>query len=194
MLEEEILPMFYDRTQDIPVQWVSFIKNCIADIAPEYTMKRMLDDYQTKFYDRLLVRSAQVRSDDYRLAREIDAWKSKMRSGWTNVAVKRVAVPDPAQRFLSLGSDFLAEVELKLNGIPAENLGIDIIFGQKEQDTVKKIIYKEEMKLVDSGPGWAKYSCKISMEKVGVYHYAFRLFPKSKYLAHRQDFPLMKWI
>jgi len=50
------------------------------------------------------------------------------------------------------------------------------------------------MKLVESAPGIAKFTCKISMEKIGVYHYAFRLFPKSKWLAHRQDFNLIKWI
>jgi hypothetical protein len=61
-------------------------------------------------------------------------------------------------------------------------------------DTVKKIMHKEEMKLVESAPGTAKFTCKISMEKVGIFHFAFRLFPKSKMLTNRQDFNLIKWV
>ncbi len=90
----------------------------------------------------------------------------------------RIGVPDPARRALGLGDNFVAELELKLNGIKAEDLGIDILFGQKERDTVTKIMHKEEMKLVESIPGVAKFTCKIPMEKIGVYHYAFRLLPE----------------
>jgi phosphorylase/glycogen(starch) synthase len=194
LLEEEILPMFYDHSDGIPLKWISFIKNCIAEVAPHYTMKRMLDDYQHKFYNKLIERSNLIKKDDYQLARDIESWKKKMRDGWHHLEVKRIAVPDAARRALGLGDDFIAEIELKLNGIKAEDLGIDVLFGQKEMDTVKKIMHKEEMKLVDSAPGVAKFTCKISMEKIGVYHYAFRLYPKNKWLAHRQDFNLIKWI
>ncbi|MBW6460775.1 MAG: alpha-glucan family phosphorylase, partial [Bacteroidales bacterium] len=194
LLEDEIIPLFYHRVKGIPVKWVSYIKNCIAEIAPHYTMKRMLDDYQARFYDKLIARNEKMREKNFRLAKEIDAWKSHIRSGWDKIEVKRIAVSDPGRRALPLGGEFIAELELKLNGIDAENLGIDILFGQKEEETVKKIMHKEEMKLVESEPGMAKFTCKISMEKVGIYHYAFRLFPTGKYVAHRQDFNLIKWI
>lgn len=194
MLEEEIVPMYYDRQNGVPSKWISFIKNCIAEIAPHYTMKRMLDDYQHKFYNKLIERSVTMKKDDFLLARKIDAWKSKMRNGWSHLEVKRIAVPDPARKSLALGNEFVAEIELKLNGIKAEDLGIDVLFGMKEMDSVKKIVHKEEMKLVESAPGIAKFTCKISMEKIGVFHYAFRLYPKNSFLAHRQDFNLIKWI
>jgi phosphorylase/glycogen(starch) synthase len=194
LLEEEIVPLYYNRKNGIPSDWIAFIKNCIAEVAPHYTMKRMLDDYQHRFYNKLIERSRLVKKDDFHLAREIEAWKSKIRDGWHHLEVKRIAVPDAARKVLSLGDDFVAEIELKLNGIKAEDIGIDIIFGQKEMDVVKKVMHKEEMKMVEAAPGIAKFTCKISMEKIGVYHYAFRLYPKSKWLAHRQDFNLMKWI
>lgn len=194
LLEEEILPLFYNRSKGLPVKWIAFIKNCIAEVAPHYTMKRMLDDYQNRFYNKLIERSQMVRKDDFQVAREIEAWKSKIRAGWHHLEVKRIAVPDPARRAMALGDDFVAEIELKLNGLKAEDLGIDILFGQKEMDTVKKITHKEEMKLVESAPGIAKFTCKIPMEKVGIYHYAFRLYPKNKWLVYRQDFHLIKWI
>jgi len=186
--------MFYNRTKGVPVKWVSFIKNCISEIAPHYTMKRMLDDYQARYYNKLITRSREIKEDDFRLAKSIDAWKSKIRSGWSHLEVKRIAVPDPARKTLALGDEFVAEIELKLNGIKAADLGIDILFGQKEMDSVKKIIHKVEMKQVENGNGVAKFICRIPMEKVGVYHYAFRLYPRNKWLPHKQDFNLIKWL
>jgi len=196
LLEDEILPLFYNRVKGIPVKWISLIKNCISEIAPHYTMKRMLDDYQEKYYDRLIRRAGLVKENNYRMAREIDSWKSKIRAGWNHIEVRRIAVPDPAKKTLALGDEFVAEIELKLNGIKPTDLGIDILFGQKEMDTVKKIMHKEEMKLVENGNGngYAKFTCHIPMGKVGVYHYAFRLFPRHKHLPHRQDFNLIKWL
>jgi glycogen phosphorylase/synthase len=194
MLEEEIIPLYYERKDDVPEKWIGFIQNCIAEVAPHYTMKRMLDDYQHKFYNKLIARSRLMRKDNFQLAIEIDAWKTKLRDGWSHLEVKRIGVPDPARRALGLGDDFIAELELKLNGIKADDIGIDILFGNKEMDTVKKIMLKEEMKLVESAPGTAKFTCKIPMEKIGVYHYAFRLYPKHNWLPHRQDFNLIKWI
>jgi alpha-glucan phosphorylase-like protein len=194
LLEDEIIPMFYNRSKGIPVKWVGFIKNCISEIAPHFTMKRMLDDYQSKYYDKLINRSRQIKADHFKLAHEIDAWKTKIRAGWHHLEVKRIAVPDPSKRTLALGDEFVAELELKLNGIKASDLGIDILFGQKEMDTVKKFMLKEEMHLVDSPEGIAKFTCRIPMEKVGVYHYAFRLYPKNSLLPHRQDFNLIKWL
>jgi hypothetical protein len=157
-------------------------------------MKRMLDDYQNRYYKKMVLRNREMKKDHYRLAGEIEAWKSKITSAWNGIEVTRLAVPDSSQRPLRLGEDFIAEIDLSLNGLSAEDLGIDILFGQKEEDVVKNIAYKEEMKLTDSDDHHAVFKCRISVERVGVYDYAFRLYPKSKLLPHRQDFGLVKWI
>jgi len=194
LLEEEIIPMFYQRSDGIPVKWISYIKNSIAEIAPHFTMKRMLDDYQNRYYKKLVARNREMKKDHYQLAKDIEAWKSKIISAWNGIEVLRLAVPDSTQRPLRLGEDFIAEIDLSLNGLSADDLGIDILFGQKEEDVVKSIAYKEEMKLTESNGHHAVFKCRIPVERVGVYDYAFRLYPKSKLMAHRQDFSLVKWI
>ena len=53
MLENEIIPLYYDKNDDgYSPKWVQFVKNSIAQIAPHYTMKRQLDDYYIKFYNK----------------------------------------------------------------------------------------------------------------------------------------------
>ena len=53
LLENEILPLYYARnSKGYSAGWVKTIKNSIAHIAPHYTMKRQLDDYYSKFYNK----------------------------------------------------------------------------------------------------------------------------------------------
>ncbi len=40
-------------------------------------MKRMLDDYYERFYDKLTIRAKTMRENRYELAFRIDEWKSK---------------------------------------------------------------------------------------------------------------------
>jgi alpha-glucan phosphorylase-like protein len=51
LLENEIVPLFYKRDENgIPHDWIKFIKKSIGEIAPQFTTKRMIDDYLDRFY------------------------------------------------------------------------------------------------------------------------------------------------
>ena len=46
-LEEEIVPLYYDRGEDgIPHRWIATMKNCVGDVASNFTTNRMLADYE----------------------------------------------------------------------------------------------------------------------------------------------------
>ena len=50
MLENEIVPLYFAKnSKGYSPEWVQYIKNSFALIAPEFTMKRMLDDYIERF-------------------------------------------------------------------------------------------------------------------------------------------------
>jgi starch phosphorylase len=50
LLEEEIVPLFYDRDRDnIPRGWVTIMRESIRSSAPQYCTRRMLKEY-TKLY------------------------------------------------------------------------------------------------------------------------------------------------
>ena len=52
ILENEIIPLFYDnRSSDkIPHRWVSLMKESIRTITPQFSMRRMLQEYTQTFY------------------------------------------------------------------------------------------------------------------------------------------------
>lgn len=194
LLEDEILPAFYERENEVPEKWIGYIKNSIAGIAPHFTMKRMLDQYYDKFYNTLAERSTSVRMNNYAIAKEVDKWKKKIYSKWEGIKVTRLAVPDQLAKSLHLGDDFVAEIDLDLNGLEAGEIAMDIVVGQKEDDSVKKIILKQDLELVKQNNSSATFRCVIPTSRVGMFDYAFRIFPKHDWLPHRQDMNLVRWI
>lgn len=193
--EDEIIPAYYEKDNaGIPVKWIGYVKNTIAKIAPEFTMKRQLDDYFHKFYNKMFVRSTLITDDNYLIARNIAAWKRKVLHSWDSIEIIEVNLPDSTLKPLSLGENFKAEIVLNLNELSGLDLGIEVLFGQKVNDEVKKPIFIVDMTAEKLESGKVVFKCDIPANTAGVFDYAFRMYPKNKDLPHRQDFNLVKWI
>jgi glycogen phosphorylase/synthase len=195
MLEQEIIPCYYEREEaDYSVSWVARIKNTISEIAPHFTMKRQLDDYYRKYYNRLFKRSKVIIGKNYEMARHIASWKRKVMRSWDSIEVISVKTPDSTQKPLELGQHFKAEIVLDLNELSGTDIGIEVLFGKKVNDAVKEPSFIREMSLEKSERNLVSFGCDIPINEAGVYDYVFRLYPKNPLLPHRQDFNLVKWI
>lgn len=194
ILENEIIPVFYKRDKSgIPKDWLSYVKNTISGIAPHFTMKRMLDDYKKQFYHKLIDRSGKMKANNYRLIKDMAAWKRRMIREWNHIEVMKVEVPDSTNEPLNVGDVFKARVTLNLNGISAADIGVEILFGQKENDEVKKIHFSKELELEAAEGKEAIFIVEFPSVKAGVYDYAFRIFPKHDLLPHWQDLYMVMW-
>jgi starch phosphorylase len=51
LLEEEIVPEFYDRdADDIPQAWVARVKRSMRTLIPEFSAARMVSEYESRIY------------------------------------------------------------------------------------------------------------------------------------------------
>lgn len=195
LLETEIVPDFFERNADnVPEKWVRYIKNNISMIAPNFTMKRMIDDYFSRFYSKLFERSEKLIAHHNKAAIEIAGWKQKVKAAWDNIEIKEIKVPDPTIRPLNFGENFVAEISLHTPGIEAGEIGIELLFGKKLHDKIDEIVFIEKMKIVGEGDDWVKFHINVPVYRAGVYDYTFRIYAHHPELPHRQDFPLVKWI
>ncbi|MBQ5506707.1 MAG: alpha-glucan family phosphorylase, partial [Prevotella sp.] len=88
LLENEIIPLYYNiNEKGYSENWIKVIKNSIAQIAPHYTMKRQLDDYYEKFYNKQAKRFKEISANGYRLAKDIAAWKEAVAERWDSITV-----------------------------------------------------------------------------------------------------------
>ena len=194
MLENEIVPMFYKRDEDdSPREWIQYIKKSIAQIAPEFTTARMLDDYIDKFYNKMSLRKNELKNNDYALAKEISAWKKRILYSWDKIEPIDLKVIDEDLKELSVGNKYEGKMSIDLHEINPEYIGVELVVMGKQYGK-EFIIQKEEMKLIKMEGTVASYSIEIKPEKPGIYNYSFRIYPKHKFLPNRQDFPLVLWV
>lgn len=194
-LEHDILPKYYDVDETgISERWVAYIRAIIAEVAPEFTMKRMLDDYYSRFYNKLYERGQLARQNGCKQAKAIAAWKQNMKQRWDHIELAQADTFDSDNQALQTGEPFKATLHIYLNGVQPEDLGVEVAFFSRVNDEELELQFTQELELKNVRDGLATFTCTVDPKLAGVFEYGFRAFPKSEQLAHRQDLPLVKWL
>lgn len=195
LLETDIIPAYFERnTNDVPERWVSYIKNNVSEIVPHFTMKRMLNDYFSRYYNKLILSARRNIEQNYEPAIQMAAWKQKVKTAWDSIEIKSVKVPDPTVRPLNFGENFIAEVTLNTPALDRGDIAIELIFGRKLHDKINEIVFVEKMEIIGNNGSEVTYYINVPVNRAGVYDYTFRIYPFHSELPHRQDFPLVKWL
>jgi glycogen phosphorylase/synthase len=194
ILEDEIIPLFYSKdSRGISSKWVSYIKNTISGIAPNFTMKRQLDDYHNQYYYKLFERSEMLKEDDYAPAKKLASWKFRMLRNWESIEIVNVSLPNSTVSPLNLGDTLHSEVVLNLGDIHPDDVMIEFVAGQRVNDQMIEPQVIHVLKLNRMENGNAVFSFDVTTARSGVFDIAFRITPKHPMLPHRQDFNLVKW-
>lgn len=191
LFENEILPAFYDRDKDgVSHEWVRYIKNTIAGVSPHFTTRRMITDYINKYYSKQYERSKTMLADDFMKIKEIARWKKQIINSWDKIEVIDVNLLEKEIETIETGNIYRGEVVLKLNGIPKENVGVELIISENYHDLISLM----DFNLAHSDKETVTYELEASIDRPGTFQYGVRLYPKHALLPHRLDFSLLRWI
>ena len=194
MLENEIVPLYFAKnSKGYSPEWIQYIKNSIAHIAPNFTMTRMINDYIDRFYSKEGKRSAELRANGFAKAKEIARWKENVAQKWDGVQVLDLHTSDTLNANNAVnGNAYEATVKLATNGL-AKDLGVELVVYRNE-DNQRKLQAVYPLEVVATEGDDVTYRIKNKLTDPGVFSYAFRVYPKNEALPHRQDFAYVKWI
>ena len=193
LLENEIIPLYYNKNKKgISEGWIKVIKNSIAQIAPHYTMKRQLDDYYSKFYDKLALRFQEVSKDGYRIAKDIARWKETVAERWDSIGVVSAKWDIPASG-AETGKKYTVRIVVNEQGLD-DAVGLEIVHvhtNKKGEDCVFSIV---PLKMKGRDGNNYTFEADLEPNQSGEYKGAVRMYPKNSLLPHRQDFCYVKWL
>ena len=194
ILEQEILPLFYARNKKgYSEGWVRTIKNSIAQIAPHYTMKRQLDDYFDKFYEKLAKRYRALAANNYAKAKEIAAWKEEVVSKWDSIEVVSCEKSEELQRgAVESGKEYTITYVVDEKGLD-DAIGLELVSTYAGTDGKQHVYSVEPFEVVKREGSLYTFQVKHKMENAGSFKVAYRMFPKNADLPHRQDFCYVRW-
>ncbi|MDD4395788.1 MAG: hypothetical protein PHQ33_07880, partial [Bacteroidales bacterium] len=193
IFEEEIIPAFYNRTDNIPMMWVEKMKNNFARISPHFTMKRQLDDYYEKYYNKLSERTDLLTQNQFANLYQLVQWKNKMITAWDNIELISNSLPDDPDSTFYLGENKIIEVEVNLGSINPEDVKVEILFTHKKNDR-QELFSKYQLHCVETQNGISKFVLAIGAKYAGIWGCAVRIIPANPLLAHDMELNLVKWI
>lgn len=194
LLENEIVPLYYEKNKNgYSENWIKVIKNSIATIAPHYTMKRQLDDYYDKFYNKQAARFAKLSANNNREAIEIAQWKEAVAERWDAISV---VSKDTA--FLNEGGMTGKKVKIRyvIDEQGLDNaVGLELVTLKPDTNTSDRRVYSvHEFKMVGSEGNRYTFELTVVPEHAGSFKSCVRMFPKDARLPHRQDFCYVRWL
>ena len=191
ILENEIVPLYYNKNaKGYSEGWIQVVKNSIAQIAPHYTMKRQLDDYYTKFYNKLGSRFAALSANDNAKAKEIAAWKETVAERWDSIEV--LSATNVAELDVTSGSDVKLTVVLDEKGLD-DAVGVECVTIATDSEGKEHIHAIDTLNLVKKENNIHTFECTATVNNAGLFKVAFRMYPKNADLPHRQDFCYVRW-
>ncbi|MFT7121571.1 MAG: alpha-glucan phosphorylase-like protein [Neolewinella sp.] len=195
IMEEEIIPIYFNRDETgISKKWMGYVKQIIAEVAPTFTMKRMMDDYYERFYFPLGKSQKATAKSDYKPAKEFAAWKTNIIDRWTGLEVVSLDAPDTVNHALPTNTNFEAKIVLNTNGIDAKELLLELVAYQRLSEDKLELRRHEALKLKGQKDGEATFTISLDPQLAGVYEYGFRLRPNHKMMPHAQDLNLVFWV
>lgn len=192
MLENTIIPLYYNHPgRDFSVEWIKYIKNSIAHIAPHYTMKRQLDDYYERFYNKLHRRHVQLAADNCAQAKALVEWKEKVISKWDEIEIKSVEAGKGLDATIKAGEAYSITIVVDEKGLD-DAIGIESVITCVE-DGNEHIYSITPLPLIAKEGNLYTFKGEYSILNAGSFKQAFRMYPKNSLLPHRQDFCYVRW-
>ncbi len=194
ILETEILPLYYDKNEDgYSEEWIKYIKNSISQIAPHYTMKRQLDDYYDRFYNKLAKRFHVLSADNYKKAKEIAAWKEEVAEKWDSIEVVSFEKSEELlQDSIQSGKDYTITYVIDEKGLN-DAIGIELVTIFTDADGKEHVYSVEPFEVVKKEGTLYTFQATHSLSNAGSFKVAYRMYPKNPDLPHRQDFCYVRW-
>jgi starch phosphorylase len=216
ILQDDVIPLYYgrDRKLEYAPKWVQLCKRSMATILPYFNSNRFLNDYACCFYGPAARHAKTVSADDYTAARDLAAWKARVRAAWPGVSLSMKSCPT-AQ--IGFEDGLRVEIEAQLNGLKPEDVCVECIIHRDmsseltvpvkrfaehgRADTGTRHVGAEQVHLAQfaaAGPtgtagGW-RYHLELRSPWCGALRYEIRALPRHPHLSHPHEMGLMRWL
>jgi starch phosphorylase len=195
LLQDRVIPLYYKRGGDgLPSEWIGLAKRSMASLLPRFNTDRMLGEYLAKFYVPGSRQGRRYCDNGCAVARDVAAWKRRVRDAWAGVAVRHLEAPKTRARY---GEVVPFEVGVRLNGLRPEDIVVELVLAPALKETgaggpAAHHAFVFEGTVDQSGEH--RFALRLTAEQCGRAECRIRAYPYRPELTHRFELGLMKWI
>jgi starch phosphorylase len=192
LLQDSVIPMYYRHSSlGYSPEWVAMAKHSIATIMPRFNIHRMLGEYAGKFYAPAATQWRKYSGENFSGARQVAAWKARIRAAWPVVALRRLDNPASRVRY---GATLRFEIAVQLNGLTPEDITVELVFARPNDHNpakAKRYALRHERPLEN---GEHLFVRELTPDQCGKIDYRIRAFPHHALLTHPFEMGMMVWL
>jgi glycogen phosphorylase len=189
LLAKSVAPLFYDAAGDgVPHGWIEMMRHGLRSLGPLVRADRMVGDYVTNLYAPAARASRALAADGSQPARDLAAWKDRVRRAWGGVRIEHVEA-DGAEP--SLGAVLDVRVTVALGELSASDVCVEVVYGRPGEED--EIVDPMHVALApdDSVPG--RFSGSVELSQPGPFGYTGRVLPSHPMLDNAAELGLVTY-
>ncbi|MET4157869.1 alpha-glucan family phosphorylase [Agromyces sp. PvR057] len=197
LLEHRVATRYYERDHDgVPVEWVRRVRTTLTALAPELGADRMVKQYVEELYRPAAEQAERVAADNDRGAKELAAYRDRVREAWPRVQVRHVesgGVDAP-----HVGDELQLRAHVDLGGLAADDVAVEAVHGRSRSDERIEHAVRTPLTPAVSGTdagataaGPQLYTGTIVLDRAGSFGYTVRVVPRHALLASPAELGLV---
>jgi glycogen phosphorylase len=192
LLEQEVVPMFYDRGYNgHPPKWLEMMKNSMKTLVPLFSAARMVKEYLERFYFPAAAHYDRMWADGGARAREVAAWKGRVVAGWPAVTVAKVT--HPAGMEFVVGAFVPLEARVRLGVLAPADVRVEAFFGLMGADENLAEGECVPLEWVSAEGDVQVYRGSVPCSTSGKHGYAVRVLPQHEDVLIPNEMALIAW-
>lgn len=193
LIEHQIAPRFYeDRGADgVPARWVADIRHTLATLSPELSADRMVREYVERLYLPAAHAGAAAAASSYAPARELAAWKQRVRAAWPAVHVAHVE-SGGVDATPQVGEQLHVRAFVELGDLAPGDVAVELVHGRaRAGDTLSDVVHAPlEFEGRELGQP-AVFAGSVAFDRAGSFGYTVRVVPDNPALASPAELGLV---
>jgi starch phosphorylase len=178
VLENEVIPCFYDRKEgNPPTCWIKKMKATMKMAMESFCSLRMVSEYESRYYIPSARRWDALVADESNEAKKLAAQIKRLRSLWPNIKisspVREIRAP------YRVGDAFQVTAAVNLGELHADEVDVELYYGNLKSLEEVTASHVEPMTVIeDRGDGNYLYGCDLTCKTSGRFGYTVRVAPR----------------
>ncbi len=194
-LEEEIVPLYYKRDSNgLPSEWISFMKESIRTILPQFSTYRMLKEYIGAMYKPSYLRGKKLTEHAFTKAKALAEWKAWMKKNWEYIKI--VAIEKGANVRDAKGNirpEYEVIITVDLGPISPSDVTVEAFKGIMDKNgNFKSLGLIPMRRLGEIWEGFYSYAATVSPDDREGYGFFFHVVPTHPDLGNKYELGLIR--
>jgi starch phosphorylase len=192
LIEHQVAARFYDRdAEGLPNRWLEMVKHTLGTLGPKVLASRMVADYVQKLYLPAAASGRAQGGPTYEGARDLAAWKKRVRAGWDAVRVDHVestGLGDSPQ----VGEVLHVNAYVSLGDLSPSDVDVQVVHGRVSEADELTGTRAESLQPVEGyEAGRHHFAGDVVLRRTGAFGYTVRVLPRHAGLANPVELGLV---